>query len=170
MIGRGPLLNLGQSLRRAPTPVRAHAGRSAAGRGHGTIVPEGPGPESLRIHQRSQLPEEHMIQLSGQLDRSTNQRLSEVLSSAVEGSAERIVVDLSQLRVIDVWGLHPILTAHLRASDRHKQLLIVPGSDAVQRVLDSIHAPFDYTVPASFSVWCPRTPGSDDPAAAKRRG
>jgi anti-anti-sigma factor len=111
-----------------------------------------------------------VIRLSGQLDRGTNERLSEVLSSALEGAAQRIVLDLSQLRVIDVWGLHPILTAHLRASDQHKQLLIVPGSDAVQRVLDSIHAPFDYTVPSSFSARCPRTPGSDDAVGAKRRG
>jgi len=167
MIRRGALSNLGFSLRRPNAPARARGSRSATGRGQVRAArPEAPrddrlGSERLLIDQRSTAAGEHLVELAGQLDRATNDRVGEVLAAALEGPAERIVLDLSRLQVIDVWGLHPILTAHLRAGDQLKQLVIIPGSQAVQRVLDSIHAPFDYAVPPWFSTRCPGASESD---------
>jgi hypothetical protein len=74
----------------------------------------------------------------------TRAPLVEALEDALADDAERIVLDLTALDSIDHPGLDAILTAHLRASDELKVLLIVPGPPRVQWVFDGIQGPFLY--------------------------
>jgi anti-anti-sigma factor len=85
----------------------------------------------------------YVVELVGRLDQTTSEQLDAALERALEASARRILLDLRSLSGMDLWGLDPILLAHLRASDQHVQFLIA-ASPTVKHVLDSICAPFDY--------------------------
>jgi anti-anti-sigma factor len=89
-------------------------------------------------------PEELVIQIAGELSDAMCGPLAEALERALEGREPAVVLDLSMLEVIHLTGVHTILTAHLRASDERKELLIVPGPPAVQRLFDAIDGPFRY--------------------------
>ena len=102
-----------------------------------------PGPGVLRVRCRRR-DGRHVIALSGALNLTSRARLVEALEDAIEDDEGQIVLDLSDLESIDSAGLGTILTAHLRACDELKLLVIVPGPPLVQRVLDSVHGPFVY--------------------------
>jgi anti-anti-sigma factor len=89
-------------------------------------------------------PEELVIEIAGELSDAMCGPLAEALERALEGRELAVVLDLSRLEVIHLAGVHTILTAHLRASDERKELLIVPGPPAVQRLFDAIEGPFRY--------------------------
>jgi anti-anti-sigma regulatory factor len=110
-----------------------------------------PRPESRTPAPRPELglrsrrgPDGRVIALSGALHVRTCAPLVEALEDALADDAERIVLDLTALDSIDHPGLDAILTAHLRASDELKVLLIVPGPPRVQWVFDGIQGPFLY--------------------------
>lgn len=102
----------------------------------------------IRTHRSGR---ECSIELLGELTPTTHVLVAEVLEQALERDADTIVLDLTGLEAIDHAGVRAILIAHERASDQQKRLLIVPGPDAVQRVLDAAHGPFSYTSDASRS-------------------
>lgn len=127
-----------------PAPHRAFSGAYpisaagvASGRGH-------PGRGELAVRcgrSRGQ----HIVELSGALSVRTRAPLADALENALEDDLSPIVLDLRNLESIDHAGLDTILTAHLRASDEQKLLVIVPGPPPVQRVLDAAQGPFLYT-------------------------
>jgi anti-anti-sigma regulatory factor len=84
------------------------------------------------------------IELSGDLSRANAKRLSGCLEAALEMRADRLVLDLRGLDRLDPEAVSPILIAQLTADSEHRQLLLIPGSDSVQRVLDRIQGPFSY--------------------------
>jgi anti-anti-sigma factor len=86
----------------------------------------------------------YVVELSGVLNRATNEALVAVLEQALEADAGRIVLDLSNVEAIDRSAVYAILLVHLRAADQLKPLLIVPGPEAVQRVFDAVEGPFSY--------------------------
>ena len=98
----------------------------------------------LVVYERRELRAQCVIELLGQLDRTTSDQLNAALERALEPPTRRILLDLTGVSKMDVWGLDPILLAHLRASDQHVRFLIAPGPPSIKRVLDSIGAPFDY--------------------------
>jgi anti-anti-sigma factor len=102
-------------------------------------------PGELRLRSR-QSRSRHVVALSGTLDVRTREPLVVALEEALEGDAEEIVLDLGDLESIDHAGLDAVLTAHLRASDQLKVLVILPGPGPVQRALDDARAPFRYGV------------------------
>jgi len=87
------------------------------------------------------------IELFGDLGRAGANRLSGCLECALETRAERVIVDLSGLDRLDPEAVSPILIAQLIADSEHRQLLLIPGSDRVQRVLDRVQGPFSYLEP-----------------------
>jgi anti-anti-sigma factor len=87
----------------------------------------------------------YIVALSGRLDQATSGALADTLDEALEEDGELIVLDISDLEVIDTTGVQTILLGYIRTSDERKQLLLVPGRGAVQRIIDDIHGPFRYT-------------------------
>ena len=115
-------------------PITANGGRTVRSR---------PAPGTLQIRSR-RIREQHLVELSGELDLRTRDPLAGALEAAVEDDSQQIVLDLSDLVDVDRAGLDTILTAHMRAGDELKPLVIVPGPRAVQRVFDDAQAPFCY--------------------------
>jgi anti-anti-sigma factor len=99
--------------------------------------------DELRVRCRRSR-DRHIVVASGRLNTHTRYELAEALEDALEGDAAQIVLDLGGLASIDHAGLDTVLTAHLRASDQWRALVIIPGPDPVQRVFDDAQAPFLY--------------------------
>lgn len=89
-----------------------------------------------------------VVALAGVLDLPNCQPVADVLDWTLERDCQRTVLDLRRVELIDHPGVHTILVAYLRASDQLDEFVIVPGCDAVQRVIDRIHGPFQYTAQA----------------------
>jgi ABC-type transporter Mla MlaB component len=109
------------------------------------------------------------IQLFGDLTRASATRLSGCLEQALEARAQRVLLDLSGLDRLEPGAVSPILVAQLIADSEHRQLLLIPGSDSVQRVLDRVQGPFSYLDPRdqSFLRYDPDWAG--DFAAGRQR-
>lgn len=84
------------------------------------------------------------IVLHGVLSAAVCARLSETVQIALDQKRERIVLDLRGIEHVGMIGVHALLLAHLRASDELTELLLIPASPAVQRVIDAAHGPFVY--------------------------
>jgi anti-sigma B factor antagonist len=75
------------------------------------------------------------VRLSGELDISTANGLERVLTElGAPGGPARIVVDLSGLQFMDSTGLRLLVTADLRLRREGREMLLVPGPEAVHRV------------------------------------
>jgi hypothetical protein len=113
-------------------------------------------------------------------------RLSGCLERALETHAERVILDLRGLDRLDLEAVSSILIAHLIAESEHRQLLLIPGSANVQRVLDQVQGPFSYLERSddsslrceqagrAFSPWVTSAPdpgdGSWTSCSARRTG
>ena len=71
----------------------------------------------------------------GELDLATAPQLADALSQAARGSAA-VIMDLSDLTFMDSSGLHAILTARARLHEANCRLMLVRGSQQVQRVFE----------------------------------
>jgi hypothetical protein len=65
-----------------------------------------------------------------------------------------VILDLRGLDRLEHQAVSPILIAHLTAEAEHRQLLLIPGTFGVQRVLDQIQGPFSYLGPHDDSLLC----------------
>lgn len=93
---------------------------------------------SLHDHERR-------IALFGDLNPRTVARLDDCMDWVLEDDLEdRIVLDLSGLRVLHPKAMVALVTAHMRASDDHREFVLVRGSSTVQQVIDSVDGPFNY--------------------------
>lgn len=72
--------------------------------------------------------------LSGDLDISTTSRLESALAAAEVSGARTIRLDLRGVTFIDSMGLRAILSAQLRMTAEGRDLVLIPGSERVQRV------------------------------------
>jgi anti-anti-sigma factor len=75
----------------------------------------------------------HMA-LVGELDLSSVAKVQEELRRIEVDPPAKLVVDLSKLTFLDSTGLRCIVTADERAREQGRQIVIVRGPDAVQRV------------------------------------
>jgi anti-anti-sigma factor len=127
-------------------------------------------PDRLEIRV-AQSPHAHMIriELFGDLDRATVDRLSSCLENALETRAQRVILDLRGLDVLTPEAIGRILTAHLIAESEHRQLLLVPGSARVQRVLDRAQCPFSYLRPDDDVSLCNTARWPEVATAGRRR-
>lgn len=74
------------------------------------------------------------IRLQGELDIATAPRADEELRRAEAERPSRIAVDLSGLTFMDSTGLRLVVAAEQRAHEAGRELVVVRGPDAVQRV------------------------------------
>jgi anti-sigma B factor antagonist len=72
--------------------------------------------------------------LSGELDLATAPRVERHVSVAVAAGADPLVIDVSEVTFIDSAGLEVLLAAQDRAGRHGRRLVVVSGSDAVDRV------------------------------------
>ncbi|UTI66114.1 STAS domain-containing protein [Paraconexibacter antarcticus] len=79
-------------------------------------------------------PGEARVIVEGQLDLSHEPVFSAAVQDAVDAGCPRIVLDLSGCTFIDSTGLGVVLELHELAGAAGRQLTIVPGSPAVERV------------------------------------
>ena len=74
------------------------------------------------------------VSLRGELDLSTVEKVEQELRRAERSEPSLLVIDLGGLSFIDSTGLRTIVTAHQRAQDAGRRLVIVKGPDTVHRV------------------------------------
>jgi anti-anti-sigma factor len=82
------------------------------------------------------------VALSGELTVATAPRLAGCLDEALDDDVTPIVVDLSGLRVLAPAAVATLLNAYRRASDDHREFLLIRGSAAVQQFVDRVDGPF----------------------------
>jgi anti-anti-sigma factor len=80
--------------------------------------------------------EEYVIGVAGELDLATCHLLREGIVSALGSDARKIVLDLRDLTFMDSTGLRAVLAAEREARDQNKELAIIRGPRAVQRVFE----------------------------------
>jgi anti-anti-sigma factor len=74
------------------------------------------------------------ISLKGELDLSSVGKVEDELERVEATGPSLLILDLSQLTFLDSTGLRAVVTAHERARENGRRLVIVRGPDAVQRV------------------------------------
>jgi anti-anti-sigma factor len=89
---------------------------------------------TLSLHTYQE-PDSVRVAVSGELDLSSALTFEEELRRIEEQSdSPLLVLDLRSLKFMDSTGLRLILSAHARAINRGRKLLIVQGGDAVRRI------------------------------------
>ncbi len=74
------------------------------------------------------------LKLSGELDISSAQKVEDALARVEPDKPDQIVLDLSQLDIVDSTGLRLLIAADARARDEGRRLTIIKGPEPVQRV------------------------------------
>jgi anti-sigma B factor antagonist len=78
---------------------------------------------------------EFRVRVSGRLDASSVPAFEKALRAALQGSPRSIVVDLSDVELIDHAGLTALLKTHLRGRQRGLPIELVPSDhEAVRQV------------------------------------
>ena len=72
--------------------------------------------------------------VSGELDLDSHIRLEDELRRVEENRPPVLVLDLRELEFMDSTGLRVVMAADTRARDDGRRLVVVRGSDAVNRV------------------------------------
>jgi RND superfamily putative drug exporter len=112
----------------APTAA-APAQRSAPAVSHGELSIE---PISENGHV--------MLRLEGDLDMVTAPKLAKHLHEAEDDRPDVVVVDLRGLRFMDSSGIRELFAATRRARMEGRRLVVVTGSDPIDRVLEMVRA------------------------------
>jgi anti-anti-sigma factor len=76
------------------------------------------------------------VSLQGELDLSCTRQMEEHFAAIDEQVPARVVVDLSGLTFIDSSGLRMLLLADARALKHNYELVLLAGSEPVQRVFE----------------------------------
>lgn len=74
--------------------------------------------------------------LSGELDLVSSPELEHALNHALDSDAELVAVDLRRLEFMDSTGLHLLVQAQQRAQETGRRLVLIRGSEQVQRLFD----------------------------------
>jgi anti-sigma B factor antagonist len=75
------------------------------------------------------------VVLAGELDIASAERLERELAVIEGNSPGTLVLDMRQVEFIDSTGLRALIAADARARSGGRRLAIVPGSNAVERLL-----------------------------------
>jgi anti-sigma B factor antagonist len=76
------------------------------------------------------------LTLRGELDLASAHQLEESLATLEGQAPSRVTIDLGGLAFIDSSGLRALLLADARARERGYELVLLPGQEPVQRVLE----------------------------------
>lgn len=76
------------------------------------------------------------LTLRGELDLASAHQLEESFAAVDEQGPLRVTIDLGGLAFIDSSGLRALLLADARADERGYELVLLPGSEPVQRVFE----------------------------------
>lgn len=76
------------------------------------------------------------LRLTGDLDLATAEDAERAILGAEEGRPPVLILDLSELDFMDSTGLRVILSAHTRAQDQERRVVLVKGPSVVQRVFE----------------------------------
>ncbi len=77
----------------------------------------------------------HTVEVFGELDAATAQRVDDELQSVAASDAQLIVLDLSGLTFMDSSGVHLIARAHECCTAAAKRLRLLRGPPHIQRIL-----------------------------------
>ena len=102
-----------------------------------TTVPEGV-PCVLRIATVKQ-GTASTIELEGEWDLGQCGATRDAVAQALQRRPESLVLDLSRLSFIDSSGIHALIEAQKRCTERETRLVIIPGPRAVQRLFEICH-------------------------------
>jgi len=75
-----------------------------------------------------------IVRLAGPLDVSQAMQLREVLGEQIDGPAARVLIDLSEVPLIDSSGIGVMVTAHRRADDAGAAFALAGAGATVARV------------------------------------
>lgn len=79
----------------------------------------------------------YTVRVCGEIDISNADEISDVMESSVPNTAERIVVDLSELRYLDSSGIAAVFRFVERLRGRRQEVgLVVPTDAPVRRLLE----------------------------------
>jgi anti-anti-sigma factor len=76
------------------------------------------------------------LALQGELDVASAGRVEAELARIEQDAPETLVLDLRELAFMDSTGLRVIIAADDRAREQERRLLVVRGSDTVQRIIE----------------------------------
>lgn len=76
-----------------------------------------------------------VVEVDGELDLASSAQLEQALEHAWRNGPDEIVLDLGQLRFLDMSGLRVLLGASQRAERRGSALVLTNVRDPIQRVL-----------------------------------
>jgi anti-sigma B factor antagonist len=76
-----------------------------------------------------------IVTVHGELDLAARHQLSAVIDRAIGLLPDRVVIDLSATTFMDSSGVQCLLRAQRHASARQLELIVIPGSAPVQRLL-----------------------------------
>jgi anti-sigma B factor antagonist len=91
---------------------------------------------SVSVRERGQ---SVVVEVDGELDLASAPELERALRQAWLQERGLVVVDLTDLRFIDMAGLRSLLTAQQQAEQEGRQLLLANVPDAVRRVMALAH-------------------------------
>jgi anti-sigma B factor antagonist len=77
-----------------------------------------------------------VLSLSGPIDVSRSMELRDLLGELIDGPAARIVLDLSEVTLIDSSGIGVLVTAHRRADSAGARFALAGASANVGRVFE----------------------------------
>jgi anti-sigma B factor antagonist len=93
-----------------------------------------PRSSELLIVQRSSGPDSR-LSICGEVDLATAPDLEQALHNAERRMPQRIVLELSALRFIDSSGLHLLCTAHARAEEHGRSLVLEGAPPHIRNLL-----------------------------------
>lgn len=79
---------------------------------------------------------DRILRLSGDLDLNTSRQLRELLATAIDGGAPRVVVDLSAVDFIDSTGLGDLVSALKRARRKDRELILRSPRTNAQKLFE----------------------------------
>jgi anti-sigma B factor antagonist len=85
----------------------------------------------FEIEDRRHDEKTHVIAVSGEVDLFTAPEFKQHVSAAIDGGAERVVVDLSSTVFIDSSSLGVLIGAHRRLKSRGGALAVVCDNEAI---------------------------------------
>jgi anti-sigma B factor antagonist len=85
----------------------------------------------IRQEQRGALP---LLHVQGELDIYTAPRLKEAVLTALEGGAESLAIDLSEVEFLDSTGLQVLMSAKKRTAERGGDVYLLGVGGQIRRV------------------------------------
>jgi anti-sigma B factor antagonist len=92
--------------------------------------------ETLRVSSEQADDRAIRVVVAGELDLASAPRIEEELQRVEEQNPSIIVLDLRELQFMDSTGLRTIVNADARAREAGRRLVVVRGTENVQRVFE----------------------------------